>query len=127
VALLAIPLIAWFALIFHNDLLAGAASERILEDPGMSAADWNRAMDDLRRAELLDPGSERRMVRAQYLLLRDKREAARVATSVLGREPDNLDAWWVVLRATDRRDPERAARAAEEIRRLNPPPSRVRR
>ena len=119
--LVAILIGAWFAVIFRNELLADAASDRIVDNANMSGAEWNRAMDDFRRAELLNPATEWRMIRGQYLLLRNKREAERVAASVLRREPDNLNAWVLALRATEGWAPERAARARDEIRRLYPP------
>ena len=123
--LLAILIAAWFAVLFRNELIADAASDRIVDHPNLSDAEWNQAMDDFRRAELLSPATEWRMIRGQYLLLRDKREAARVAASVLRSEPDNLNAWVLSMRATEGWAPERAARARDEIRRLNPPLSPV--
>ena len=122
VALLAVALIAWFGLLARNHAIGTSASSRVVSDPGMGAADWERTMDDLDRADLLDPSSQWRLVRAQYLLLRDRRAAMAVADDVLRSEPDNLGAWWVVLRAARGIDRARWREAASEIRRLNPAP-----
>jgi hypothetical protein len=119
---LAVPLIVWFALLARNHAIATDAVDRVVADPGMSAAEWDRAMDDLRRAELLDPGSDWRMIRALYLLLRDRRAALRLANAALRSEPDNLSAWWVVVRAARDLDPARWREAIAQVRRLNPPP-----
>ncbi len=121
-ALIAIVLIAWFSVLARNHALGTEASLRIVAQPGMGAAQWQRSMDDFRRAELLDPSTEWSIVRAQYWLLRDKRKALRAADSVLRREPDNLAAWSAVLRASDGLDPARHRQAVMQIRRLNPPP-----
>jgi hypothetical protein len=119
VALVAVALVAWFALIARNQEIGTAASERISDAPSMGATEWERTMEDFRRAQLLDPSTDWSLVRAQYLLLRDDRRALAVAESVLEREPDNLAAWFTVLRASDESDP-RHAEAAREIRRLDP-------
>ncbi len=121
-AVLAVVLIAWFILLARNHAIGTDASTRIVSEPGMGAADWQRAMDDLQRAELLDPSTEWSLVRAQYLLLRDRRAAMRVADDVLRTEPDNLAAWWVVLRAARDLDGPRRRQAAAQIERLNPSP-----
>ena len=87
----------------------------------MSDRDWNRAMADLRAADLLDPSTDWSMARANYLMLRDRNRALRVAESVIRRDPNNLAAWMVVLRTTRGERPAYAARAYHEILRLNPP------
>jgi len=121
VALAATVLIAWFAVLARDEAIGGAAAERIHHRPDMDAADWARSIDPLRAAELLDPGTEWSVRRASYLVLRDKAAAARVAESVVRREPDNLDAWVALLRATRGRDPRRAQQALAQVSRLNPP------
>jgi hypothetical protein len=123
IALIAVALIAWFGLLARNHSIGAAASHRVVTQPEMNAADWERAMDDLQRAELLDPSTEWSLTRAQYLLLRDRRAALDVANSVLRREPDNLAAWWVVLRAAREIDPPRWREAVAAIERLNPRPT----
>jgi len=119
-ALVALILVAWFLVLVRDQLVGHAAIHRIVDARSMSAAEWRTAMDDLRRAELLDPSTTWRVARANYLVLRDRREALRVADSVVRREPDNLAAWAVVLKAGAGLDPPRAARAAREMERLNP-------
>lgn len=120
-ALFAVLVIAWSAVLWHNEVVGYDAAEVIFGNPTMSDAEWERQLDELRAAELLDPSTKWRVSRANALLLRDKPAAARLAGSVVEREPDNLEAWMVVYRATEGRDPKRAAEALAEIRRLNPP------
>ena len=121
-ALLAILFIAWFGVLARNHALGTDASSRIVSDPGMSAADWRTAMDEFKRAHLLDPSSDWSLIQAQYELLRDRRAALRRAENVLRREPDNLSAWWVVLRATRGHDAQRSREAIAAIHRLDPRP-----
>jgi len=121
-ALIAIVLIAWFSVLAYNHAVGWNASLRIVAEPGMGAAEWQRSMDDFRRAEWLDPSTDWSIIRAQYWLLRDKRMALRAADSVLRREPDNLAAWSAVLRASDGIEPARHREALMQIQRLNPPP-----
>jgi hypothetical protein len=126
VALIAIVLVAWFGVLARDQRIGHAAVDRIVSEPGMSAAAWNDAMRDLRRADLLDPATDWRVTRANYLLLRDKQEALRVARSVVRDEPDNLSGWVMIESVASRTDPVLAARAAREIERLNPSWARVR-
>ena len=121
-ALLALVITAWFCVLVRDHLIGLAAAERIFANAEMSDAEWDRALDQLRRAELFDIGTEWTVIRAGYLLGHDKREALRVANSVVLREPDNLRAWNVVLVAARGQDTRRAARARVEIQRLNPRP-----
>jgi hypothetical protein len=121
-ALVAVLAVAWSAVLLRDERLARSAEDRVTSDPQMSDAEFARTMDSFEAAELLNPGTQWTLVRANVLLLRDKREARRVAESIIESEPDNLGAWVVVHRATQGRDPQRAAQALAEIRRLNPPP-----
>jgi hypothetical protein len=125
-AVIAIVLIAWFGLVFRNYRLGSEAAERVIFHPGMSDAAWADSMDDLRRAETLDPSTEWSVTRANYLLLRDKPAALAVARSVVRKEPDNLAGWVVAAKAATGRDPAFQRRANAAIQRLNPPPSRPR-
>jgi hypothetical protein len=125
-AVLAVALIAWFSVLVRDHAIGQAAVDRIVANPNMSTRAWNGAMDDLRRADLLDPSSDWSMARANYLLLRDPSAALRVAESIVRREPDNVNAWEIVERVSVHSDPRRAAEAARQIRRLNPSPARDR-
>jgi hypothetical protein len=119
-ALVAVLLVAWFTVLYRDDRIGQEAADRLHADPQMSDAEWSRQLEQLRRADLLNPQSEWLMTRANYLLLRDKPAAQRLAESVLRDEPDNLDAWRVVLFATRGRDPARASEALAQIERLDP-------
>jgi hypothetical protein len=120
--LVALLLTAWFAVMLRNDVMGHAAADRLIDEPDMSAADWDGAMQDLQSAQWLDPSNDWRLIRGQYLLWRDRPQAARLAVSVLREEPDSLNAWWLLRRATLRSAPRRAEHAMTEIKRLNPTP-----
>ena len=90
----------WFAVLWHDDRIGGAAADRVLNRPGMSEAEFIRSLDGAEQAELLNPGEEWATRRAAALILRDKAAAVRLADAVLRREPDNFNAWVVVLNAT---------------------------
>jgi hypothetical protein len=114
-------LLAWFVVLARDERVGSDGGGRILHSPGMSNADWRRSLDQLRQAELLNPGSDWKTTRAGALLLRDKRAARQLLEEVLQAEPDNLAAWRLLLTATRTEDPARAARARREIERLNGP------
>lgn len=122
IGLVAVLVVAWSAVLVRDERLARQAEDRIRSDPEMSDAEFSRSMELFEDAELLNPGTQWTVVRANVLLLRDRAQALRVADSIIDGEPDNLAAWVVVQKATERRDPRRSARALAEIRRLNPTP-----
>lgn len=122
-ALLALLLVAWFAVLFHDHRIGTAAAKRLFDQPE-SAAERRSSLDQLERAELLSPGNEWRTIRAGYLLRRDKVAARRLAERVVKSEPDNYNAWLVIMVAARGTDHQRWAQAMAEMRRLNPPPGR---
>jgi hypothetical protein len=123
IAVVAILLIAWLLVLARNYSIGYNASLRVVDDPGMSAADWRQTMHDFERTHVLDPSSDWSLIQAQYELLRDPDAAVRRADNVLRHEPDNLAAWWVILRATQGRDPARYRQAEAAVKRLNPAPA----
>ncbi len=116
-AVLAIVLIAWFTVLVGRDRLAQDARARLIAEPRMSDREWDRTMGDFEDAAALKPGTEWDNIRANYLLVRDKPAAVRLAASVVRREPDNLDSWAVILRGAGESDPRRSE-AARQVRRL---------
>jgi hypothetical protein len=124
-ASVAFLLAAWFGVLARDHEIGTAASVRMGDPSGMSEAEWRRSMADLDRAQLLNPSSDWKTLKAHYLLYRDKPEALRLALSIVRREPDNLAAWMAVLRASSDLDPRRHRQALAQTRRLNPtPPAR---
>lgn len=120
VAIVALPLVVWFAVLVRDQQVGHAGVDRILSSRNVSDRDWERALSDLRAADLLDPSTDWSMTRASYLMLREPARALRIAESVARRDPNNLPAWTLILRATEGRQPQKAARARREILRLNP-------
>jgi hypothetical protein len=123
-ATLAVLVIAWTGVLLRDWRLGHGASLPLFS-PGLPPAQAARDVERLKDAELLNPDTRWRLARAKfYILLGDMDAAARTAEDLLRTEPDNLDAWGVVYRATRESDPRRSARAAAEIERLNPIASR---
>jgi hypothetical protein len=122
VALVAVLVLAWSAVLLRDERVARQAEHRFRSDPEMSDAAFARVTDQFEDAALLNPGTPWTLVRANVLLLRDKPQALRVADEILEDEPDNLGAWVVVAEATRGRNARRNAQALAEIRRLNPTP-----
>jgi hypothetical protein len=122
VALVAGVLAVWFLVLARDQEVGNDAIARVVKDPRMGNDAWQKVMADLKDAELLDPSSDWAMTRANYLLLRRPDQARREAEAIVRREPDNLGAWVVILRASQGRDPGAARRATREIDRLNPLP-----
>lgn len=122
-AVVSVLVIAWSAVLWRDNQIGYQAADRIFGDPTMNDSEWRHSLAQLHDATLLDPSTKWRVSRATALLLRDKAEAARVADSVVAREPDNLQAWLVIYRATRGSDHERAREAQAQIQRLNPVPS----
>jgi hypothetical protein len=119
----ALALAVWFVVLAINYEVGLHASVRLGADPNMSAAEWQARIDDLERARLLDPSTDWTLIQAQFLLLREPREAIRVADDILRREPDNLGAWLVVAKAARGVDRRRWREAMAEIRRLDHTPA----
>ena len=122
IAVVATLLVAWFIVLARDQLIGSRASTRVAEDPAMSHASWLRAMDDLRDADLLNPGTEFTVARAATLMLHDRPAAVRLADSILRREPDDVNAWSVVVAATRGRDQARFTEALRQFRRLSGSP-----
>jgi predicted Zn-dependent protease len=121
-AVLALIVVAWSGVLWWGESVGRDASNRIITDRGLSDAEWERQMDRLRQANLLDPSTKWPIAEAGALLHRGHRaEAAHVIADVLEREPDNVEAWIVLREAAEGREPAKAAHARAEIRRLNSP------
>ena len=115
VAVIAVLALAWLAVMERDVRLEarGAAALRSKGEPAVLA----RAETDLRRANLLNPGTEPDLNRALVRRARG-REAQSVALleDVLRREPDNVVAWRVLGVLS----PGAAGRSLAAQRRLDP-------
>jgi hypothetical protein len=119
--LVALLALGWFGVLYRDRRVGQAAADVIFYEPRLPAAEFDRQMERLRDARLLDPDRYWELTRARYFLLRDRPvRALRTANGLVREEPDNLDAWIVVHEASRQLDPRRAARALTEISRLNP-------
>jgi hypothetical protein len=122
-AVVAVLLIAWFAVLFRDHRIGGAAARALFEVPA-TASERERALDRLEDAELLAPGNKWQTIRAGYLLRHDNEAARELAERIVEAEPDNYSAWLVLMVATRGHDERRSTQALAEMRRLNPPPGR---
>jgi len=122
IAVIAALLVAWFAVLARDDLIGTRAYNRVAKDPGMSRTAWERAIEDLRRADLLSPGKDYEVHRAATLILRDRPAAERLADSIVRREPENVEAWSILIAATRGRNEARFEEAQRAFRRLSTPP-----
>jgi hypothetical protein len=122
-ALVSILLVAWFTVLTRDYVIGEGASNRLLNE-GVRTRQWSDWIDDLRHADLLNPTTEWDEVRANFLLIKDRREALVVGRSIVRREPENLPGWVIVLKGSSGTNPRLASRARAEIRRLSPPVTR---
>lgn len=122
IAVIAALLVAWFAVLARDELIGTRATSRVGENVALSKPAWRDALADLRRADLLNPGTEFRRARAATLILHDRPAAERLAESILRSEPDNLEVWSILMAATRGRKPARFEEALRHFRRLSTVP-----
>lgn len=124
-ALVAVLVLGWVGILYRNYEVGRDAALRGFFAPADTQAARERDLDRLDDAQLLDPNVYWKVARANYqLAVGDRRGAAAAAEELVEAEPENLFAWGVLARATQRSDPARAREAAAEVRRLNPLASR---
>ena len=72
-------------------------------------------------AQFLDPHSDWKLARAGYYLFNGRlRKAERLAEELVHKEPENISAWALLAQAASRSEPALAARAAAQLKRLDP-------
>ena len=114
VAAVAALVLVWLGVMERDVRLQerGTAALRSEGDPGVLA----RAERDLRRAKLLNPGTEPDVTRALVRRAGETEASRALVEDVLRREPDNVTAWRVLMVLA----PDRAGRSLAEQRRLDP-------
>jgi len=115
VAVVAVLMLGWLGVMERNLRLEerGTAALRSDGDPRVLA----RADSDLRRANLLNPGTGPDMSRALVLRASGHKQQSRaLLEDVLRREPDNVTAWRVLAVLS----PSSARRSLAAQRRLDP-------
>jgi hypothetical protein len=121
VALVALVALGWLGVLYRDQRVATAASDRIFYENPLPPAEFERQIDRLRGAPLLDPDGSWRLVRVRYMLLYGQpRRALAEAERFVASEPDNIEGWVLLYKAARGVDSARARQAADEIRRLNP-------
>jgi hypothetical protein len=117
----AVLALGWLGVLYRDHRTGQDAADTIHRHPDLSRAAFERQLERLRDARLLDPDPYWDLIRVRYLLLRDRpRRALSTAEAVVQEEPDNLDAWLLVYQAAELVAPSRSDEALAAIARLNP-------
>jgi cytochrome c-type biogenesis protein CcmH/NrfG len=121
VALVALLVLVWLGVLYRDERVARTASDKIFYENPLPPAEYERQMDRLRDARLLDPDRSWQLVQVRYMLLYEQpRRAFEAAERFVRKEPDNLEGWVLLFNAARELDSGRAREAAAQIRRLNP-------
>jgi predicted Zn-dependent protease len=122
VALLALATaaVAWLAVGLAASRAQDELRDLVQATERPTAADLARA-DELRRAAERTPGRRPALMEATLRLKGDDAAgAARLLEQVVRGEPDNGEAWLLLARASEERDPARAQEAMARVRELAP-------
>jgi predicted Zn-dependent protease len=117
----AVLALGWLGVLYRDARLGQSAAGVFYPGTKLSQSEFDRQMERLRDAQLLNPSRTWETLRVSFLLLAERpQEALRVADRLVAEEPDNVEAWLVLRGAAERVDPRREKQAIAEIRRLNP-------
>jgi predicted Zn-dependent protease len=115
VAVLALVVLAWLGMTERNLRLQASGVAATAKQ------DFARAQDRFARSSELNPDTTPDLQRAYVLNARgDKDQAIAAAREILRREPENRDAWGLLLGFVADEGSPLAQRARAEVRRLNP-------
>lgn len=118
---MAVLVLVWLGVLYRDERVARAASDKIFYENPLPPAEYERQMDRLRDARLLDPDRSWELVQVRYMLLYEQpRRAFEAAERFVRTEPDNLEGWVLLFNVARELDSGRAREAAAQIRRLNP-------
>jgi hypothetical protein len=116
----AVLAIAWLGVQLRNHDIIDGVSPALIGDPDLPRARFERDLDRLADARLLNPDPTWRMNRAIALLPRDPARAAAEAERVVRDEPDNATGWRILAATVRNRDPQRWRQAWRQVLRLDP-------
>ena len=120
-ALVAVLVLVWMGVLYRNERVARSASDKIFYENPLPPAEYERQMNRLRDARVLDPDRSWQLVQVRYMLLYEQpRRAFEAAERFVRTEPDNLEGWVLLFNVARELDSGRAREAAAQIRRLNP-------
>jgi cytochrome c-type biogenesis protein CcmH/NrfG len=121
VALVAVLVLGWLGVLYRDERVARTASDKIFYENPLPPAEYERQINRLRDARLLDPDRSWQLVQVRYMLLYGQpRRAIEAAERFVRSEPDNLEGWVLLFNAARQLDSPTAREAAARIRRLNP-------
>jgi predicted Zn-dependent protease len=117
----AILVIAWVGVLVRDHYVGESAAHALLYDQNVSGREFERNIQRLADSRFLNPSSSADLVRGTYYLARGRLgAAARVAEALVRSEPENVDVWQLLWRATRDTQPARSREAAAQVKRLNP-------
>jgi hypothetical protein len=117
-AVVAVLVVAGLGLMERNERLLARGQAAV--DGPLGPREAARAASDLRAARLLNPDTTPELQLARLHAGQGRRDQAVALTrDVIGREPDNLLAWSLLLFLVGDDDPAAERQAQAEIRRLN--------
>jgi predicted Zn-dependent protease len=117
----AILVFAWVGVLVRDHYVGQSAAESLLYDQKLSDREFEHNIQRMADSRFLNPGSSADLARGTYYLVRGRPgTAARVAEALVDAEPENVDAWQLLWRATRDSDPARSREAAAQVKRLNP-------
>jgi predicted Zn-dependent protease len=119
VIVLSVAAIAWLAVSVQSTRAEGELSELVRDQ---RIDELERAAELRATAERYVPGRRPSMIEATLRIQAgDHAAAIRILTDVVDDEPQNGEAWLLLARAAEQRDPELAERAMARVRELAPP------
>jgi predicted Zn-dependent protease len=127
VAGVTVAVLLWVGVLLRDQRLGNPAADRLVQHPGLTAAQVAADADSVRGARWLDPDPTWDLKLATGLLVQGRPGASlAVALPAARREPANLDLWNIVAQAGTKAEPAAVRLARAEILRHNSPALRRR-
>lgn len=117
----AVSACAWFALAIRSNHDENSVTTLISAHNNLTSAQAAAARGTLSQARLLDPDERLNILRAQVdFHAGETRRALAVARGIVSREPDNVEAWFVVELMSRQADPALNRLAQQRVAQLVP-------
>jgi len=119
---LALIVCAWFALCIRAAHDSGVATAVLQAHVHLTPAEAAKARSEIARAEVLNPDQNYEVLRAEVAFHAGNVAAAiSIAKGIVKREPDNVNAWYVLEFLSDKIDPALNRLAQKRVLQLAPP------
>jgi hypothetical protein len=120
-AAVAVIVLAWVGVALRDAIVLQHAGDVLFRTPPPSQAEFDKALEQMKDSDFLNPDQTGKIDRARFLLLHDDPKGAlALAHQGVADEPDNLQGWSVVYQAGQKVDPARSQQAVVAITRLDP-------